>query len=250
METRMCHLCDDRSGSRTMPLPRRGFLKFAGSAALGFASAGSSIAAPIKVPPKPENVLSSDAALDRLMKGNQRYVDGVAKRHDFKHEREALGKGQNPFAGILSCADSRIAPEYAFDAGRGDLFVCRVAGNLINDEVVASLEYAVSVLNTPFIMVLGHQACGAVDAAIKSIKDGTSLPGHLPSLVTALAPAVKAALDQPGDSLDNAIKQNVINTVAGIRTAAPILSQAVEENKLKVVGAVYDLANGRVTLVN
>ena len=246
----MCHLCDDRSRSHAVPVARRGFLKLAGAAAVGVTTIRSSLAAPPKAPPKAENVLGPDAALDRLMKGNRRYVEGVAKRHDFKHEREALTKGQNPYAGVLSCADSRVAPEYAFDAGRGDLFVCRVAGNLLNDDVVASLEYAVSVLNTPFIMVFGHKACGAVDAAIKSIKSNTTLPGRLPSLVTALAPAVKAALDQPGDNLDNAIRQNVVLTVAGIKAATPILSKAVEDNKLRVVGAVYDLADGRVTLVN
>jgi carbonic anhydrase len=244
----MCHLCDT-SRSLTAPVARRGFLKLAGGAAVGVATAGSSFAAPVKRPPKAENVLGPDAALDRLMKGNQRYVEGIARRHDFRHEREALTKGQNPYAGVLSCADSRVAPEYAFDAGRGDLFVCRVAGNLINDDVIASLEYAVLVLNTPLIMVLGHQACGAVDAAIKSIKDSTTLPGHLPSLVTALAPAVKASLDQPGDNLDNAIRQNVVLTVAGLKTATPILSKAVEDDKLRVVGAVYDLADGRVMLV-
>jgi carbonic anhydrase len=248
----MCQFCHDKSRSDPASRARRNFLKLAGGAAIGFAATGtvSSFAAPPKAPPKAENVLSPDAALDRLMKGNQRYVEGVSKRHDFKHEREALTKGQNPYAGVLSCADSRIAPEYAFDAGRGDLFVCRVAGNVINDDVIASLEYAVSVLDTPLIMVLGHQACGAVDAAIKSIKTSTTLPGHLPSLVTALAPAVKAAIDQPGDNLDNAIRQNVILTVAGVKTATPILSKAVEDNKLRVVGAVYDLANGRVALVN
>jgi carbonic anhydrase len=224
-------------------------LQLAGATAFSVATGGAGLAAPPKAPPKPENALSPDAALDRLMKGNQRYVEGVSRRHDFRHEREALSKGQNPFAGVLSCADSRVAPEYAFDTGRGDLFVCRVAGNLINDDTIASFEYAVSVLSTPLILVLGHKACGAVDAAIKSIKGGTTLPGHLPSLVTALAPAVKAALDQPGDSLDNAIKQNVVQTVARARTATPILSQAVEENKLKVVGAVYDLGSGRVALV-
>jgi carbonic anhydrase len=244
----MCLLCGERSGS--FAVARRGFLKLAGTAAFCSITTGPTFAASPKVPPKPQNVLSPDGALDRLMKGNQRYVAGVAKRRDFKHEREALTKGQNPYAGVLSCADSRVAPEYAFNAGRGDLFVCRVAGNLINDDVIASFEYAVSVLNTPLIMVLGHQACGAVDAAIKSIKDKTTLPGHLPSLVTALAPAVKAALDQPGDQLDNTIRQNVILTVAGIKVATPILSQAVGEKKIRVVGAVYDLANGRVTLVN
>lgn len=246
----MCHLCDDRSRSYATSLARRGFLKLAGTTALGLATAGVSFAAPPKSPPKAENVLTPDAALDRLMKGNQRYVEGISKRHDFKHEREALTKGQNPYAGVLSCADSRIAPEYAFDTGRGDLFVCRVAGNVINDDIVASLEYAVSVLNTPLIMVLGHQACGAVDAAINSIKSGATLPGHLPSLVSALAPAVKAAIGQPGNNLDNAIRQNVVLTVAAIKTATPILSKAVEEKKIGVVGAVYDLASGRVALVN
>jgi carbonic anhydrase len=102
-------------------------------------------------------------------------------RHDFAHEREALSTGQNPFAAVLSCADSRIAPELCFDTARGDLFVCRIAGNFASDEMVASLEYAVQVLNTPLIMVLGHEACGAVDATIKSVKDGSTLPGHLPS---------------------------------------------------------------------
>jgi carbonic anhydrase len=247
---RMCHLCDDVSRSHRASFARRSFLKLAGGGALGLATIGSSIAAPLKVPPKAENVLTPDAALARLMQGNQRYVAGVSKRHDFKHEREALTKGQNPYAGVLSCADSRVAPEYAFDAGRGDLFVCRVAGNLINDDVIASFEYAVSVLNTPLIIVLGHQACGAVEAAIKSIKSGTTLPGHLPSLVTALAPAVNAARDQPGDNLDNTIKQNVVLTVGGVKTATPILSQAVEQRKLRVVGAVYDLADGRVVLVS
>jgi len=246
----MCHLCGDCSRFHAVPLARRGFLKAAGGAALGLATYRASFAAAPKTPPKAENVLSPDAALDRLMKGNRRYVEGIAKRHDFKHEREALTRGQNPYAGILSCADSRVAPEYAFDAGRGDLFVCRVAGNVANNDVIASFEYAVSVLDTPLILVLGHQACGAVDAAIKSIKSGTTLPGHLPSLVTALAPAVKATLDQPGDSLDNAIRQNVVLTVAAVKAATPILSKAVEDNKLRIVGAVYDLADGRVTLVN
>jgi carbonic anhydrase len=246
----MCFLCGDGRRSHSISRNRRGFLKLVGGAALGLAATGSSLAAPPKAPPKAENVLSSDAALDRLLKGNQRYVEGVSKRHDFKHEREPLTKGQNPYAGVLSCADSRIAPEYAFDTGRGDLFVCRVAGNVTNDDVIASFEYAVSVLNTPLILVLGHQACGAVDAAIKSIKENTTLPGHLPSLVTALAPAVKAALDQPGDTLDNAIKQNVVLTVEGIRTASPILSQAVEDKKLRIVGGVYDLRNGRVRLTS
>jgi carbonic anhydrase len=212
--------------------------------------AGAAHAKEAKAPPKPENVLSPDASLKRLMAGNERYIEGVARRHDFKHEREALVGGQNPYAAILSCADSRIAPEYAFDSGRGDLFVCRVAGNFATDETVASLEYAIAVLNVPLILVLGHDACGAVDATIKSLKDDKPLPGHMPTLVTApLAPAVKAVAQQTGNQLDNAIRQNVIDTVAKLKSAAPILNAAVDQNKLKVVGGIYRLKDGRVDMV-
>lgn len=202
-----------------------------------------------KKPPKPENVISPDASLKRLMDGNARYVDGVARRHDFKHEREALAGGQNPYAGILSCADSRIAPEYAFDSARGDLFVCRLAGNFANDDSIASLEYGVAVLGVPLILVLGHDACGAVDAAIKSLKDNTTLPGHLPSLVSALTPAVKAVSGKGGDVLGNAIRQNVVDNVAKLKSATPILSAAVEQNKLKIVGGIYRLKDGKVDMV-
>ncbi len=173
----------------------------------------------------------------------------MSRRHDFKHEREALAGGQNPYAAILSCADSRIAPEYAFDSGRGDLFVCRVAGNFANTESIASLEYAVAVLNVPAILVLGHDSCGAVDAAIKSLADNTTLPGHMPSLVTGVAPAVKAVSQQGGDVLAKAIRQNVVDNVAKLRSATPILSAAVEQGKLKVAGGVYRLRDGRVDMV-
>src|SRR5215472_2142002 len=158
----MCEIC--RSGSLLSP-SRRGLLGFAASA--GLMLAGTAYAKDTKPPPKPQNVVSPDAALKRLMEGNARYVDGVARRHDFKHEREALAGGQNPYAAILSCADSRIAPEYAFDSGRGDLFVCRVAGNFAGNETIASMEYAVAVLGAPLI-VLGHDNCGAVDATLKA----------------------------------------------------------------------------------
>jgi carbonic anhydrase len=211
--------------------------------------AGPALAKDSKPPPKPENVISPDASLKRLMAGNARYVDGVARRHDFRHEREALAGGQNPYAGILSCADSRIAPEYAFDSARGDLFVCRLAGNFANDDSIASLEYGVAVLGVPLILVLGHDACGAVDATIKSLKDNSTLPGHLPSLVTALSPAVKAVSGKDGDVLGNAIRQNVIDNVAKLKSATPILSAAVEQNKLKVVGGIYRLKDGKVDIV-
>jgi carbonic anhydrase len=251
----VCQFCSDETHvagqaiDTGTALPRRLFLKASAAAALGLAASRQVFAAPPKAPPKPQNVLSPDAALDRLMKGNTRYVDGVSKRHDFKHEREALAGGQNPFAGILSCADSRIAPEYAFDTARGDLFVCRVAGNFANDDVIASFEYGVSVLNTPLLMVLGHEACGALDAAVKSIRDNSTLPGHLPSLVDALAPAVKAVLGGSGNVVDLAIRKNVSLTVEKLKAATPILSQAVETGKVRVVGAVYRLSTGKIEML-
>jgi carbonic anhydrase len=229
--------------------PSRRSLILGAAATVGLALGNAAGAKENKTPPKPQNVLSPDAALERLLKGNARYVEGVSLRHDFKHEREALVGGQNPFAAILSCADSRIAPEYAFDSGRGDLFVCRIAGNFANAETIASMEYAVAVLGVPLIVVLGHDSCGAVDATIKSLKDDKPLPGHIPSLVEAIAPSVKAVSQQGGDTLGKAIRQNVIDNVAKLGSATPILSAAVEQRKLKLAGGIYRLRDGRVDMV-
>jgi carbonic anhydrase len=246
----MCARCRADEAMLFAATSRRRFLQSVGGAAAGLALGSPAFAKDTKALPKPQNELPPDAALDRLMKGNVRYVDGVSRRHDFKIEREALVGGQNPYAGILSCADSRIAPEYAFDSGRGDLFVCRVAGNFANDDTVASLEYAVAILNTPLFLVLGHESCGAVSATIKSLKDNTTLPGHLPSLVSNIAPAVKASMDQPGDQLQNAIRRNVVDNVVKLRSATPILSAAVAQGRLKIVGGIYRLGDGRVELID
>jgi carbonic anhydrase len=250
----MCEICRQDSG-RSLAPSRRTMLLFVASS-VGLLLAGAADAKEKekdkekkKKPPKPQNVLAPDAALERLMKGNSRYVEGVALRHDFRHEREALAGGQNPYAAILSCADSRIAPEYAFDSGRGDLFVCRVAGNFANTDTIASLEYAVAVLGVPLILVLGHDRCGAVDAAIKSLKDDKPLPGHMPSLVDGLAPSVKTVLQQGGDTLAKAIRQNVIDNVGKLRAATPILGAAAEAKKLRVVGGIYRLTSGKIDMV-
>lgn len=241
----MCCFCDDPAARHSAAATRRYFLA-AGMAAASMAVVPTSFAQ--KAPPKPENVISPDDALDRLRKGNDRYVAGLAKRHDFKNEREPLTTGQNPYASILSCADSRIAPEYAFDSARGDLFVCRVAGNFANDDVLASFEYGVAVLNVPLLLVLGHEACGAVDATIKSLKDGTTLPGRLPSLVAAISPAVKATAGQAGNALDNATRQNVVLNVEKLKAATPIIAKAVAEKKVRIVGGLYHLKTGRVEI--
>ena len=241
----MCEICRN-----AYSVTRRSALTFTASALAAGLIGQPAMAASKKTPPKPQNVISPDAALDRLTKGNGRYIRGIGLRHDFAHEREALSTGQNPFAAILSCADSRIAPELCFDTARGDLFVCRVAGNFASDEMVASLEYAVAVLKTPLIMVLGHEACGAVDATIKSLKDGTTLPGHLPSLVAALKPAVDAVQGQSGDLLANATRRNVTLNVDKLKNAAPILNASAADNKIRVVGGIYELRTGKVQLLS
>ncbi len=241
----MCAICGNPSLNHPPIYSRRGFLKLVGGAAVGLAVPGRALFAAGETP-KPQNVLSPDAAMARLKKGNERYVEGVMKRHDFGAERGVLAGGQNPFAGILSCADSRIAPEYAFDTGRGDLFVVRVAGNFAEEDGIASFEYAVKFLGTPLLVVLGHDNCGAVSAAIKTVKEGAEFPGHLPHLVEHLQPAVKTAMSEPGDLLANAIRENVLLNVEKLKTATPILSRYVEGNKVRVVGGIYKLKDGRI----
>jgi carbonic anhydrase len=245
----MCIQCDKHSANHSVGFTRRGFLKLASVAALSSTFLARSRGTEVSAPPKPENVLSPKAALERLMEGNERYVKGTTKRLDFIRERAALALGQNPFAGVLGCADSRVGPEYAFDVGRGDVFVCRAAGNFADPYAIGSFEYAVAVLGLPLILVLGHSNCGAVEAAIKAVKDGKEYPGQIPTLIDALRPAVKAAQTQTGDLLENAIKQNVILNVQTLKAAEPILSNAVQGGKLNVVGGIYRLNTGVVTLI-
>jgi len=241
----MCAICGKPSLQHGPGYSRRNFLKLVGGAGLALAATGQGLFAAPATTPKPQNVLTPEQALARLKKGNERYVEGIAKRHDFKAEREALVGGQNPYAGILSCADSRIAPEYTFDAGRGDLFVVRVAGNFADVDGTASFEYAVKFLGTTLLVVLGHDKCGAVSAAIDAEKGG-KLPGHLPELVEHIIPAVKKAQHLEGNLLSASIRENVRINVENLKTASPILSQAVQEKKVMVVGGIYKLEDGRI----
>ncbi|MBW4515092.1 MAG: carbonic anhydrase [Timaviella obliquedivisa GSE-PSE-MK23-08B] len=193
-----------------------------------------------------QNMLTPDEALIQLMEGNQRFV---TKKRLNLHQNIAriteVATQQAPFAAILSCADSRVVPEIAFDQGIGDLFVVRVAGNIAVTEDTASEEYAVAMLGTPLLMVLGHERCGAVTAALK----GGELPGVLSSLVLAIQPAVKASEGEPGDRLTNAVRANVRLQIQRLQTS-PIIASAVQAGKLKVVGGFYDLDTGTVDLVS
>lgn len=194
-------------------------------------------------------VMSGDRALELLMAGNARYASGDTRPRDFAADRAALAQGQAPIAVILGYADSRVAPELAFDQSRGQLFVLRVAGNTLNVDMLASMEYALEILGTPLIMVLGHSACGAVGAAIKVVEENAELPGHLPELVDPIKPAVEAVRGRGGDLLANATRENVRLTAARVASAGPIVSDMVADGRVKVVGGVYDLATGKVELI-
>jgi carbonic anhydrase len=196
-----------------------------------------------------QGAATADQALEIIRKGNQRYVRGNMNMRDFNADRKALASGQSPHTAILACADSRVAPELAFDQARGQLFVVRVAGNFVNEDGLASLEYTTKILGTPLIMVLGHTQCGAVAATIDVVKKNAQLPGHLPTLVRAIKPAIDKARGEHGDMLLNTIKANVLFNVNKLKTAAPIISQLVDQGKVKVVGGVYHLKTGEVELL-
>ncbi len=206
-------------------------------------------AADESTPPKPANVIDPAAALERLKAGNARYVAGESTRKPFAASRDALAGGQNPYAIILGCADSRVAPELAFDEGRGDLFVVRLAGNFVTTDGLASMEFGVAVLGTPLIVVLGHESCGAVKAAIGVVTEDAELPGHLPGLVENIRPAVVMAQEESGDLLVNATRDNVALAVKKLTESTPIMKEAVESGKLKIIGAVYDLDTGEVNFI-
>ena len=187
-------------------------------------------------------------AISKLKEGNGRYTSGNLQHPgQTAEQRTELAKTQHPFAAILSCSDSRVPPEIVFDQGLGDLFVVRVAGNVINDEGMGSLEYTVDHLGTRLILVLGHQRCGAVDAAKQTIAAKGKAPGHIQSLVTAIKPAVEATAK---DDLETTIKANVKNVVQALRSSTPILKAEVDSGKIQVVGGYYSLDTGAVTFLD
>ena len=156
-----------------------------------------------------------------------------------------------PLAAVLSCSDARVGPEFLFDQGPGDLFVVRVAGNVLLDEGLASIEYAAQFLGAPLVFVLGHSGCGAVEAAIKVVKDNATLPGHLPGLIDQIKPAVTAAQSaQPANLLDAAIAENVRRTIQAVTTAQPVVAEMIASGKVKVAGGVYDIATGAVNPIH
>ena len=246
----MCSVCGD--AQHEPRVSRRYFLRTGALAALVPWSMGAAVAAAPPAPgaPPPANAIPPADALKRLVEGNARYAANTLNERDFSSGRAARVQGQYPIAQILSCADSRVSPELLFDQGPGDLFVMRVAGNIVNPDLLASIEYGAQFLGAPLIVVLGHSGCGAVDAAIKVLKDKAVLPGHLPQLIAAIKPAVIAAQKtQTGSLLDNAVAENVRQQVARLKSSPPIVQKLYAGKKIDIVGGVYDLATGKVALL-
>lgn len=189
---------------------------------------------------------SPEAALQRLIDGNARYVAGHAVHPNQSVARRVeVVAGQEPFAVIVTCSDSRVAPELYFDQGIGDLFVVRDAGNVLNDHVIGSIEYAVEHLHASIILVVGHEKCGAVAAAIA----GGRAEGRIGTIIEAIRPAVKETRNQAGDKTDNAIRGNARRVAKTLAVTAPILSHAVQTGEIKIFAARYDLSSGRVELL-
>lgn len=193
--------------------------------------------------------MNHDEALERLLIGNRRYA---AMRQMYPRQttyhRQTLIDGQHPFAAILSCSDSRVPSELIFDQGLGDLFIVRTAGHAVNDLVIASLEYAVYALKVPLIIVMGHAQCGAVTSVMRAEAD--HLPGHLPHLAALLRPAMSAVDPASEDAIDQAIQANSRTTVGYLASSSLILNAALQTDSLRIAAAHYDLATGRVDLLN
>lgn len=194
-------------------------------------------------PATAQSTLTPDEALKALMDGNERYVGGKLEslNEDLSILKAKTAEKQEPFAALLSCADSRVPVEFVFDQSIGHLFVVRVAGNVATPEIIASLEYGVAVLGTNVLMVLGHSSCGAVKATI----EGKAVPGQIGALYAPIWPAVNEA----GPDLDAVIDANARIQATLISQASPIIAGAIKEEKLKVVPARYDIATGKVSLL-
>jgi carbonic anhydrase len=231
---------------------RRDLLRQAGIGGVSFAATvtgllwrtqpAQAVASSVTTP----DTFSPETALQQLLEGNQRFVQQKqAYPHQSSSRLQEVAQAQHPFATILSCADSRVPAELLFDAGIGDLFDIRVAGNVITPEVLGSLEYATTLLGTPLVMVLGHERCGAVTAAVQ----GKPLPGKIGTFVQAIKPALSSVKDKPGDPVDNAVVANVHYQMECMKRNSALITHQTLQGKLKIVGGRYDLDTGEVSVI-
>lgn len=229
-------------------LPRRTLFKRACCGSLGLvasASASNLFAADAK-----KTTLTADQALALLKEGNDKFLtDSPLRSVQGRDRRLEIARGQTPFAVLVSCSDSRVPPEVLFGTGLGELFIVRNAGNTVDTVALGSIQYGVAVLGAPLIVVLGHQRCGAVEAAVAVVEKNATFPGSIGQMVEPIVPAVlkaRAAGFKGDELLDEAVRQNVRRVVERLRTSEPLLIEPLRAGKLKVVGARYDLDDGKV----
>ncbi len=228
-------------------LSRRSLLAGGLAAAGAGLLAGSSPAAAATAEPPPP---TPDAALRRLLAGNRRFLSGHLRHpHQGLADLHELANGQHPFAITIGCADSRVSPEVIFDQGLGDIFDNRVAGTIVDDLLLGSIEFAVEEFGCPLIVVLGHERCGAVNATIDALRSGGSAPGHIGAIVDALRPVVQPLLNHPGDITEEAVRANIRAQAAALVTRSDLIAEHIAAGELRIVGARYDLDDGRVVLV-
>lgn len=231
--------------TRRSALLTAGVLAAAPTAALAQAAQRPFRAAPTR---DGKSALSPDQALDLLKQGNRDFLDDRPFAAPVGNQRRLeLAAGQAPFAAYVSCSDSRVPPELLFGRGLGELFIVRNAGNTIDTVAMGSIEFAVAVLGVPLVVVMGHESCGAVKAAIDVVDKNATFPGSIGRMIEPIVPAVLAARGRVGDKLEAATRANVARTVERLRTASePMLLEPQRQGRLKVVGAYYSLATGRV----
>jgi len=196
--------------------------------------------------------MTANEVLQRLLEGNKRYVVGGlrhAQRNLTPERRKQVAGGQSPLAVIIGCSDSRVPPEVIFDQGLGDVYVIRLAGNLVDNLALGSVEYAAQRLGAPLALVLGHGRCSAVTLAVEVVEKGAPAPGYLGSLVEAIWPAMARAKSQAGDLIENTVRANVALVVERLKRARPILADLAQGGRLSVVGARYDMDTGLVEII-
>jgi carbonic anhydrase len=236
----MCDICQQRTIGRRNFLTMMGFGLAAGSVLLAprFADAAGG----------PTTSVTADQALANLKSGNEKFIKAPEVcSADLAKSRMALANSQTPWATIVSCSDSRVPPELLFGGlGLGEVFVARNAGNMVDTATMGTIEYGAAVLGVPLIVVLGHERCGAVVAACEVVSKKATFPGSIGPMVKAIVPAAIAVKNQPGDFVDNTVRESAKRTAVQVATKSKIVADLIKSGKVKVVAARYDLDEGRI----